>query len=351
MIIPKTELLETQIAKAKELLSENSRNAIDAVNWKQTIEGIGKSYNVEQLEVLKTETELLLCGLTSTFNFPKKLEDEMKISKTEISVLLNEMDRLIFKKMQEGLEKRIKKNEDKKIVYTNKPFVVDPRFISLPKEVQEAISYSDWKERMYDIAKKFKLNVEQTGFLEEITTKVILNTIHADQYENEIRSKIDLGDDKIKEMVAGLNENIFKNIKEIMENAPVSGGAEKKIPAPPYAKTIKNEELGIKNVEEKITEIKKEEIIPTPPQKEIEDIVSNNGVGKKEFDIYREHGIEIINNDQLPTTNEEIKKVTSNIVADKLFGNTTSKTTVSDYSLPKISRDQENIHDPYHEAI
>jgi hypothetical protein len=48
---------------------------------------------------------------------------------------------------------------------------------------------------------------------------------------------------------------------------------------------------------------------------------------------------------------ENTKKVDSNIIADKLFGNTTSKTTVSDYSLPKISNDQEHIHDPYHEAI
>jgi hypothetical protein len=324
----------------------------------------------------------------------------MKISRADVGVLINELDKLVFKKIQEELENRLNGGKGK-IVYTNKPFVVDPRFVSLPKEVQEAISYSGWKEKMYDIAKKFKLNIEQTGLLEEITTKVILNTIHADQYENEIRSKIDLGDDKIKEMVIELNENIFKNIKEVMKNA--SGNEEKKIPAPPYAKTIKNEELGIRNVEEKITEIKKEDIVPLPPpvfsstpakgaggseipveqkgpsspdiyreikpaQKEIEDIISNKGVGKKESDMYREHGIEIIEtikNEELGIKNEKQPVFASppakgemsegqrgsNIITDKLFGNTTSKTTVSDYSLPKINKDQENTHDPYHESI
>ena len=95
------------------------------------------------------------------------------------------------------------------------------------------------------------------------------------------------------------------------------------------------------------TDIYKEE---NPPQKEIEDIISNKGVGKKESDIYREHGIEILAEDEFTPAASEAGG-SSNIIASKLFGNTTSKTTISDYSLPKISRDQENIHDPYHEAI
>lgn len=390
--------LQIQIDKEREGLTKESRAAIDAVSWKLIIAGMNKKYNPEQLDILEMETELLLCGLENTKNYTKELESGMKISRAEVSVLINELDKLIFKKIQEELESRLNGGSGKsgKIVYTNKPFVIDPRFISLPKEVQEAISYSGWKEKMYDVAKKFKLNIEQTGLLEEITTKVILNTIHADQYENEIRSKIDLGDDKIKEMVVELNENIFKNIKEVMKNASISSNEEKKIPAPPYTKTITNDQLPITN--KKITEIKKEDVVPLPPvsfsptikkeevpveqkgsgsidiykeekpvQKEIEDIISNKEVGKKESDLYREHGIEIINENEISSEVKKIsnkmpspsmgnivenaKKVNSNIIADKLFGNTTSKTTVSDYSLPKINKDQEDIHDPYHEAI
>lgn len=353
--------LQIEIDKAREGLTKESRAAIDAVSWKLIIAGMNKKYSPIQLDILEMETELLLCGLESTKKYTEELESGMKISKAEVGTLINELDKLVFKKIQEELENRLNGGKGK-IVYTNKPFVIDPRFVSLPKEVQEAISYSNWKERMYDIAKKFKLNVEQTGLLEEITTKVILNTIHADQYEKEIRSKIDLGDDKIKEMVAELNENIFKNIKEVMKNA--SDNEEKKIPAPPYAKTITNDQLPITN--EKITEIKKEDIVPTPPQKipiptlsKIEVDVTPTPTNNK-TDIYKEEKpaqkeIENILS-KMPSPSmgnivESTKKVDSNIIADKLFGNTTSKTTVSDYSLPKISRDQENIHDPYHEAI
>lgn len=370
--------LQIEIDKAREGLTKESRAAIDAVSWKLIISGMNKKFNPAQLDILEMETELLLCGLENTKNYTKELESEMKISRAEVGTLINELDKLVFKKIQEELENRLNGGKGK-IVYTNKPFVVDPRFISLPKEVQEAISYSGWKERMYDIAKKFKLNIEQTGLLEEITTKVILNTIHTDQYENEIRSKIDLGDDKIKEMVTELNENIFKNIKEVMKNA--SGNEEKKIPAPPYA-TKKEDAVPIPPQKTPIPTLGKIEVdvIPTPinnktdiykeekpAQKEIEDIISNKGVGKKESDMYREHGIEIIAEDEvipeikrqenkMPSPSmgnivESVKKVDSNIIADKLFGNTTSKTTVSDYSLPKINKDQENTHDPYHEAI
>lgn len=341
-MITEVTTLDIMINKAKEKLTEETRAAIDAISWRLILSGINKKYTPDQLYNLETETELLLCGLITPEDYQKELESRMQLHKNDVVSLINEIDKLIFKKIQEELENRLNGGSGK-IVYTNKPFVVDPRFISLSKEVQEAISYSNWKERMYDIAKKFKLNVEQTGFLEEITAKVILNTIHVDQYENEIRSKIDLGDDKIKEMVVDLNENIFKNIKEVMKNASISNSAEKKIPTPPYAKTISNNQLP--TTSEKIIEIKNEK---KPAQKEIEDIISNNGAGGKEFDIYKEHGIEIIAED---ATTPEVKKVDSNIVTDKLFGNTTSKTTVSDYSLPKISRSQENIHDPYHEAI
>ena len=382
-MITEVTTLDIMITKAKENLSENTKAAINAVSWKLILGGINKKYTPDQLYNLETETELLLCGLITPENYQKELESRMQLHKTDVISLINEIDKLIFKKIQQELESRLNGGKGK-IVYTNKPFVVDPRFISLPKEVQEAISYSNWKERMYDIAKKFKLNVEQTGLLEEITTKVILNTIHTDQYEGEIRSKIDLGDDKIKEMVAELNENIFKNIKEkekTITNYELRITNEK-IPIPPYA-TKKEDVVPIPPQKTPIPTLSKVEVSVTPTpinnktdiykeekpaQKEIEDIISNKGVVKKESDMYREHGIEIITEDEvipeikrqenkMPSPSmgnivvESTKNEDSNIIADKLFGNTTSKTTVSDYSLPKISNDQEHIHDPYHEII
>ena len=398
MIIPKTESLEIQIAKAKQLLSENSKNAIDAVNWKQIILGMNKKYNSEQLEELDTETELLLCGLTNTIDFPKELETRMKIPKVEVALLLSEMDKLIFKKMQEELEKRLNGGviENEKIgTGINKPLVLDPRFEKLPRDVQESIAHSDWREKIYYIAKKYQINVEKMGDLENITVKAILNEIKGTEYEDAIRSKIDMGDDKIKEMVREINENIFKNIKRGMMNETMSrismdttrhDSAESDIPLPPYA--AKKEDVVPLPPPPKKIETKTEDIplIKNKDQNEIENIISNTSKGIKETDMYREHGIEIISNEypspikketetpekkteliiepikQIKTEPLEIKPIVSNIINDKLLGNTTSKAVISDYSLPKMNNQTQsfnkmtgeapsNPHDPYHEEI
>ena len=61
---------------------------------------------------------------------------------------------------------------------------LDPNFSKLPESVQIAIANSDWKKKLYDIASKYKLTVEQMGMLEEITMKVMNNDIKPNLYEN-----------------------------------------------------------------------------------------------------------------------------------------------------------------------
>ncbi|MFA6354930.1 MAG: hypothetical protein WCW65_00690 [Candidatus Paceibacterota bacterium] len=399
MIIPKTEPLETQIAKARQNLREESRAAIDAVSWKLILKGINKKYTEAQLEDLEIETELLLCGLVSTVDFPRELENRMRIPRAEVSALLNEMDKLIFKKMQEELERRLSGEASKeKVLYKKKEFIADPRFVNLPKDVQEAIYYSGWKEKIYDLAKKYGINIEKTGVLEEITIKTLSGTIKTNEYETEIKSKIGLPDDKNKELVVELNEKIFKNVQELMKGGIHVEIGNEKIPAPPYI-AKKGEEIPIP------APVYKEATKENSPQKEIENIILDKELSTQETDIYKESGIEIISNEnkgedsvlmhpikkEIPVIKKEtplilepsiqkdsfvevvpeIKKVEeiefasppamakvpegqrgSNIMLDKLISNTTSKTVVSDYSLPKISTQApEKPHDPYHEAI
>jgi hypothetical protein len=225
--------------------------------------------------------------------------------------------------------------------------------------------------------------------------KVILNEIKGTEYEDAIRSKIDMGDDKIKEMVREINENIFKNIKKGMMSETMSrvsmdttrhDSAESGIPLPPYA-TKKEDVVPLPPPPKKI-ETKTEDIplIKNKDQNEIENIISNTSKGIKETDMYREHGIEIISNEdsspikketetpekkteliiepikQIKTEPLEIKPIVPNIINDKLLGNTTSKAVISDYSLPKMNNQTQsfnkiegetplNPHDPYHEEI
>lgn len=107
------DLLQIKIEKAKAELSENTRNAINAVDWKSVVLGMRRKrgYSFEQLGDLEIETELLLCGLLSPENYSKELEKRMALSKTEVNDLIKEMNSLIFVKIKENLIKIIEREK------------------------------------------------------------------------------------------------------------------------------------------------------------------------------------------------------------------------------------------------
>ena len=107
------DLLQAKIDKAKLQLPEETRDAIANVDWKAAILGMRakKGYTFEQLDDLEIETELLLCGLLDPKNYPKELEQRMKISKEAASQLVNEMNDLVFKKIREELIKKTEKKD------------------------------------------------------------------------------------------------------------------------------------------------------------------------------------------------------------------------------------------------
>jgi hypothetical protein len=108
------DLLQIKIEKAKSGLSEDTLNAINAVDWRAVILGLREKggYSFEQLGDLELETELVLCGLLPPVDYPKELENRMKLSKMQVNELVQEMNNLVFSKIKEEL---IKSTERKKI--------------------------------------------------------------------------------------------------------------------------------------------------------------------------------------------------------------------------------------------
>ena len=110
------DLLKIKIDKARSQLSEESRRAIDSVDWKNVILSMRaeKGYSFEQLEDLETETELLLCGLILPEDYPKELEKRLSLPRAQVEALVNEMNEKVFKKIREELEKILgnTKNEE-----------------------------------------------------------------------------------------------------------------------------------------------------------------------------------------------------------------------------------------------
>lgn len=108
------DLLQIKIERAKEQLPVETLNAIAAVDWRAAIMNIRqkKGYNFEQLGALEIETELLLCGLISSNDYPKEVQRRMNISRAETDEIINEMNLSVFRKIKEEL---IKNAERKKI--------------------------------------------------------------------------------------------------------------------------------------------------------------------------------------------------------------------------------------------
>jgi hypothetical protein len=114
------DLLREKIDKARMDLPEDTRNAIDAVDWRAAILEIRhrEGYDFIQLADLETETELLLCGLSTPEDYPKEIQKRMGISLEETKKLVAEMNEKVFKKIKEEM---IKITEARKAVMEKAP--------------------------------------------------------------------------------------------------------------------------------------------------------------------------------------------------------------------------------------
>lgn len=107
------DMLQVKINRAQEELPQETRRAINSVDWRAYILSLRekKGYSFEQLEDLELETELLLCGLLSPENYPTELEARMKIPKPQVDLLVSEMNEFVFKKIKDELIRNTEKGE------------------------------------------------------------------------------------------------------------------------------------------------------------------------------------------------------------------------------------------------
>ncbi len=117
------DLLKIKIEKAKRELPLETVNAIDSFDWRAAILGLRSKYGYtfEQLGDLELETELLLCGLLSAENYPKELETRLRLSKSQTNELVNEMNSVVFRRIQEELIKNIERRKIPEKISTPTP--------------------------------------------------------------------------------------------------------------------------------------------------------------------------------------------------------------------------------------
>jgi len=107
------DVLQIKIERAKDNLPKETKKAIDSVDWRAFILSLRekKGFSFEQLEDLELETELLLCGLVPPEDYPKEIEKRLGISKSQVDLLINEINEGIFHKIREELVKNTERQE------------------------------------------------------------------------------------------------------------------------------------------------------------------------------------------------------------------------------------------------
>jgi len=247
--------LKQKIAEYFAKLPKEAQDVFSSMVWMEKLKEIIAKYNLnnEQTELLGTETTLVLLGIIRVEEYKEILQEELKLSEDLTKSIILEIDANILK----GLEGDLTEAYEENAVST-----IDTRFSGLPKEVQKAIVFSNWKERLFEIARNHKLNILQMGILDDTTIKIMTGTIHPDKYEEELAKGMTMEKGEIASIVKEVNENILETIRGLMQKG--DNGEEREI--------INNEELGIRNEGLEMEKEKNiEEDIPIPPYKKMED--------------------------------------------------------------------------------
>jgi hypothetical protein len=153
----------------------------------------------------------------------------------------------VGKKRRRGSQK--KKN---KMDYTEEQ--IRNKFESLPKDVRAAMESTDIDSRVTELAKKYRLHIDKAEELSDETGLVMLGLTRPENYLKNIRRRLELPEDVAHLLVADVNEQIFKPIRESLksihglaaERRQASGNAEQPIPQTnEYRETITEEDLKI----------------------------------------------------------------------------------------------------------
>lgn len=102
------------------------------------------------------------------------------------------------------------------------------KFNSLPERLQNAITDSDYQNKLLTISQKYKITVEQLGALEQETSFVLLGITLARDYASDLKSQLKLDDTTLNSIIADVNAEIFIKIKDVLMEIEEGSDAEEK---------------------------------------------------------------------------------------------------------------------------
>jgi len=184
---------------------------------------------------------------------------------------------------------------------------IQSRFESLPEDLKWAIMATNIDEKLTEIGKNHGLNIDELGQLSLETHMVVLNYTSTDKFEESLKMRLDLPDEKNHNIVLEINEKILKDIKEHLISLSETKEEENEI----------------------VPKLDEEKVVVEEP------INSESLTGNKE-----EKEREVEN-----------KKIMESISSQKLSGAFQIPTVKTQYSLNNISKDKEKVGIPSEKNI
>lgn len=231
---------DEQIEKATRNLSREMLEAISSSRISNKAREIGERYglNENQLNELSDTTTDLALGLIPKKEFSNTLMGLLAITDTVATALSLDIDREIFQKI-------------------NSVSFKQKQYESLPSDVQEAIISVGVANKLTALTAKYKLHLDKAEELSDETSLVMLGITGPSDYMKNLQRRLELPEDLARDLVADVNEQIFKPIRESlkqihgMTNDPrlttndLNPKPQTLNPAPSYREEITNEDLKI----------------------------------------------------------------------------------------------------------
>ncbi len=248
-------------------------------------------------------------------------------------------------------------------------------FEKLPADVQEATSSVGVANILQKTGEKYRLHVDKIDELFDETTLVMLGPTHPQDYLANLKRRLQIPDDMARDLVADVNEQIFKPIRESLKKIHGVGevGSEKLEVGSPSSSNSQSptsniqseaESPALNQADKKILADSGIEIEP-PPMPEIAPATEQNTPKKSELlEALENPAIELKESISMPAGFTLIKKSAPEPAAisspsEKLTGTVKSPSTESAYeakSLPQKGAVQmmppkKSEPDPYREPI
>ncbi len=201
-------------------LPPNLQEIFSSMRWLETLKQISSKYNLteDQIRIIGTETTIVLLGMNDLTEYERILERELSLSKDLFKKIMEEIDTSVINTVRPDLIKTFEKNiniEKKEEIERKK--ILDERFEKLPIEIQNSIKESNYYEKLYEIGGKYGLLISEIVELEAITTNVMMGIIKGEKFEETVKNKLRLSEEKTKGLVYEITEKILKNIREKIE--------------------------------------------------------------------------------------------------------------------------------------